>query len=182
MSFLKSSFFQLVLFLAAILFIQGCEDDPLNNSRELDFSDAPDPYELSQADTSYTMENGVEIYIIEEGNTPFETVSRDEITLYFTGRKSDGEIFDSSYLNGSEQPNPIHLSSVRKAMENIPQNDPVPPQVEGYREGLIGMKEGEKRVIIVPPSLGYDDDNPGINSFDLRDETLRYDVELDRIL
>jgi FKBP-type peptidyl-prolyl cis-trans isomerase len=40
------------------------------------------------------------------------------------------------------------------------------------------MKEGEKRVIIVPPALGYSDNRPGVNGIDLRDETLRYDVEI----
>lgn len=170
----RSSFYQLVLILSAIFLFQACGDDPFSNNRQLDFSEAPEPYDLSQADTSYTTEDGVEIYIIEEGYSPFETISRDEISLYHTGRTSDGEIFNSSYRNGRIQPSLIHLSPVSKVIGG----ESHPPQVDGYREGLLGMKEGGKRVIIVPPSLGYNDNNPGINGFDLRDETLRYDVEL----
>lgn len=49
--------------------------------------------------------------------------------------------------------------------------------IKGLEEGLIGMCKGEKRLIIVPPSMGYD----AASSKDLEipeDATLRYEVEL----
>lgn len=173
--FSKSLFLQLVILLSAVLILQSCGDDPLRNSRERDFSTVPDPYDLSQADTSYTKEGGVEIYVIEEGEGPFEVIERDQITLYYTGRTSEGEIFQSTYANGNEQPAVIqNLTPVPKRG----QQQTIPPQVEGFRRGLLGMHEGEKRVIIVPPELGYSNSNPGTNNMDLRDKELRYDVEL----
>lgn len=187
--FSKSFFLQLTIILSAALLFQSCEDDPFRNSRELDFSTVPDPYNLSEADTSYTKEGGVEIYVIEEGICPgidedgnerfCEVVSRDQITLYITGRTSEGEIFRSTYANGNEQP--AFISNLTPTAKQGPQGRSIPPQVEGFRRGLLGMQEGEKRVIIVPPELGYDDSNPGENRMDLRGKELRYDVELESI-
>jgi FKBP-type peptidyl-prolyl cis-trans isomerase len=182
----KSTFFQLAIFLLVLLLVQACEDDP-TRSFERDFSTVPDPFDLSQADTSYTKKGGVEIYIIhkannpdpceevEEGHNPCEVIPRDQISLHYTGRTSEGEIFISSYANGSVQPTRIlNLKPVTTQRGS--------PQVEGFRRGLLGMREGEKRVIIVPDSLGYNDSQPGTNGMDLRDKNLRYDVELVSIL
>lgn len=169
-SFIKLSFLQIAIVLTAVLFLQACGDDN-DGPTGPDFSTVPEPYDLSQADTTYTKEGGVEIYVIEEGDGAFEVIPRDQIGLKFTGRVLDGQIFNSSYRNGNESSVLItNLRPVRVGQQ--------PPQVEGFRRGLLGMVEGEKRVIIVPPSLGYDDSNPGVNGFDLREKTLRYDVEL----
>lgn len=174
--FIKSSFLQIVIVLTAVLFLQSCSDD---NDRPTgpDFSMVPEPYDLSQADTTYTKEGGVEIYVIEEGVCPggeeeFCTVTaRDQIFLKYTGRVLDDYIFNSTYEGDNDNSVFItNLTPVNTARQRA--------QIEGFRRGLIGMKEGEKRVIVVPPSLGYDDSQPGVNGFDLREETLRYDVEL----
>lgn len=172
MRFLTKSFpFRLAIMLSAILFLQACGDDNGPSGPELDFSTVPDPYDISKADTNYTKEGDVEIYVIEEGDSPFEVIPRDQIGIKFTGRVLDEYIFDSTYKNGGTQPAVItNMTSVKTAQQS--------PQIEGFRRGLLGMKEGEKRVIIVPPALGYSDSQPGVNGFDLRGETLRYDVEL----
>lgn len=171
--FSKSLFLQTAILLSAILLLQSCGDDPFQ-PREVDFSTVPDPYNLSEADTSYTKEGGVEIHVIEKGEGPFEVVPRDQIRLYYTGRTTEGEIFESTFANGSEQPAVIsNLTPVTRNQR--------PPQVEGFRRGLLGMKEGEKRVIIVPSELGYDNVRPGTNGMDLRGKELRYDVELESI-
>lgn len=175
--FKKSTLLVLPLLFSVLLLFQACDDDNTGPTAP-DFSSAPDPYDLSEADTSYTIEGDVEIYIIEEGDCPggdedFCTVnSRDQISLKYTGRILDDEtIFETTYANDNTEP---------VVISNLTSNptDQQAAQVEGFRQGLLGMKEGEKRVIIVPPSMGYDDSNPGVNGMDLRDETLRYDVEL----
>lgn len=188
--FTKLSFFPLLIFLSTILLVQGCEDDPFRSSRELDFSTVPEPFDLTQSDTSYTKEGDIGIHVIEQVETPCdedadkdpnhcEVQPVDQITLFITGRTSDGEIFRSTYANGNTQP--ALLKNLRPIQFEV-DGQTVPPQIEGFRRGLLGMSEGEKRVIIVPPSLGYDDSRPGVNGFDLRDDTLRYDIELQRIL
>jgi FKBP-type peptidyl-prolyl cis-trans isomerase len=43
---------------------------------------------------------------------------------------------------------------------------------------MLGMKEDEKRVLVIPPSLGYG----GVEGHDLQNDTLFFDVELVSIL
>ncbi|MGM0545541.1 MAG: FKBP-type peptidyl-prolyl cis-trans isomerase [Bacteroidota bacterium] len=176
--FKKSTLLVLPLLLSTLLLFQACDDSNNTGPTAPDFSTVPEPYDLSEADTSYTIEGDVEIYVIEEGVCPggdeeFCTVnSRDQISLKYTGRIFDDEtIFESTYANDNNDP---------VLISNLSSNptDQQAAQVEGFRKGLLGMKEGEKRVIVVPPAMGYDDSDPGVNGFDLRDETLRYDVEL----
>lgn len=137
----------------------ACDDDPF----EIDYSSAPAPFDIENAERVET-ESGLVYYVIEEGGGAFEVKRRDQVTVYYTGRReSNGEIFDSSYRNGN--PSPATFNS----LGNL---------IEGFREGLIGMKEGEKRVLIIPPELGYGNSETS----SLRDETLRFDVELAQIL
>jgi len=179
--FKKSPFLLVVLLISSALLIQGCGDDN-NRPTGPDYSNVPDAYSIQNADTTYTKEGGVEIYVIEEGICPggeeeFCTVTpRDQIGLRYTGRIFDGgtgegEIFESTYVDSTNS-----SAIITNLTPNSTQQQPA--QIEGFRRGLLGMKEGEKRVIVVPPSLGYDDSRPGVNGMDLRDETLRYDVEL----
>lgn len=60
---------------------------------------------------------------------------------------STGKIFDSSYKRG--QPFPADLS-------------PTAPQgvIEGWQEGIPGMKVGGQRLLGIPPDLAYGDQSP----------------------
>jgi FKBP-type peptidyl-prolyl cis-trans isomerase len=44
---------------------------------------------------------------------------------------------------------------------------------QGFREGVLGMHLGEKKVLIVPPNLGYAGSTASIAN-----DTLYYDVQL----
>lgn len=180
--FKKSPFLLVVLLISSALIIQACGDNGNNGPTGPDFSAVPDAYDISNADTTYTKEGGVEIYVIEEGicpggNEDFCTVKPvDRISLKYTGRIFDsgtgeGEIFESTYVDSTTS-----SAIITNLTPNSTQQQAA--QIEGFRRGLLGMKEGEKRVIVVPPSLGYSDSRPGVNGMDLRDEKLRYDVEL----
>lgn len=178
--FRKLPFLLAVLLISSAFIIQGCEDEN-NSPTGPDFSTVPEPYDISNADTTFTKEGGVEIYIIEEGVCPsgeveFCTVTpRDQINIKYTGRIfEEGTIFESTFSNDNDR-----AAVITNLTPNPTQQQAA--QIEGFRRGLLGMKEGEKRVIIVPPSLGYNDSRPGVNGIDLRDETLRYDVELTTI-
>ncbi|MBN2731245.1 MAG: FKBP-type peptidyl-prolyl cis-trans isomerase, partial [Balneolaceae bacterium] len=158
-----------------------------NNTFELNFDDAPPPYDTSQAMHDTTIAGGTTIYFFEEGEGPFKVVSKDQIEVEITGRTEEGRIFDSSFNNRSavNQRQLVNLTPNSKRVIG-PNGRPssVPPLVEGLRKGLLGMKEGESRTIVIPPEMGY---NPqyinkvgqvGKNGFDLRDQTITYDVEL----
>lgn len=173
------------VFIAAIL-IQSCSDD---DPFRIDFSEAPPPFDTSQAVRDTTLAGNVQLFIIEEGEGPFEVVSRDVIEVQLTARTEDGRIVDSSFNN--------RFAGTSRVLTNL-RPSPVPGSgrqvillVQGLRKALLGMKEGESRTIIIPPEMGFTDQfgslarrlgprlNPGL---DLRGETLTYDVELLNIL
>ena len=59
------------------------------------------------------------------------------VTVHYTGRLENGKQFDSS--NGQPIPFRIGVGAV----------------IKGWDEGLMSMKEGGKRKLIVPSDLGY---------------------------
>lgn len=132
---------------------------------EDDFSEVPEPFDTTGA-PRFETETGLVYYVLEEGQGPFNVTIRDDIAVFFTGRTTDGKIFDSSYNRGNTQP---IISSVQGF-------------IPGFIEGTLGMKIGEKRVFVIPPELGYADAPRGSQNFEFRDDTLIFDVELDDIL
>ena len=178
MKFVKNSFLlQLTVTFCALLILQSC-DDSSTNIREPQYN-PPAKYDLSQADTSYTTESGLEIYVIEEGYGDFEVISRDQIRANYTGYRLNGEVFESTFRNG------VTSGGILRNLRTVPisgASGTVSPLIDGFRQGLLGMKEGEKRTLIIPPSLGYGDAREGTNSYELRNDTLRFDVEVLQIL
>lgn len=151
---------QLLLILPLLaISISSCDE---NNPFKVDYSSAPEPFNIDNA-TKVESETGLIYYIIEEGAGFEVDNSRDRVAIYYTGRRLEsGQIFDSSYRNGSQFPSNLRLSEL----------------IPGFQEGLIGMKEGGKRVLIIPPDLAYGN-SPNSN---LKNDTLRFDVELDEVL
>lgn len=152
---------ELKLFITAViitLFINACgSDDPFS----VDFSSAPEPFPI---ESSQRVENpsGLIYYVVEEGTSIDTVTRRSPIFVFYTGRTMNGKIFDSSYINGAQTPKQI---------------GDLGAHVPGFREGVIGMREGEKRVLFVPPHLGYGNSE----THELRNDTLRFDIELDEI-
>jgi peptidylprolyl isomerase len=60
---------------------------------------------------------------------------------------SDGKVLDNSYDRGE----PFPVQNVGKAQV-----------IEGWNKGLIGMKKDARRLLIIPPSLGYGEGGQGI--------------------
>jgi hypothetical protein len=71
---------------------------------------------------------------------------------------SDGRELDSSWSRGT----PFPLQNVGHAAV-----------IDGWNEGLIGMKEGGRRLLVVPPDKGYGDGGNGVKP----DETLVFVVD-----
>ena len=61
------------------------------------------------------------------------------VTVNYTGTLEDGTKFDSSYDHGQPYSFPIGRGAV----------------IKGWDEGLMDMKVGGKRRLIIPPALGY---------------------------
>jgi peptidylprolyl isomerase len=73
--------------------------------------------------------------VVGEGAT---AVKSDTVVVQYVGANySDGKDFDSSWERG--QPTTFPLSQV----------------VPGFAQGIVGMKLGGRREIVIPPALGY---------------------------
>lgn len=144
-------------FLLATFLLAGCQDNGTNST---DFSNVPPAFDTTGVNAT-SLNNGLEYYQVADGSGPYEVSERDFVAVYYTLRlKSTGEVYDSSYKNGNDTPATFQLAST----------------IPGFAQGMVGMKPGGKRAIIVPPELGYT--NP---SNPLYGKTLVYDVELDYI-
>ncbi len=152
------------LIILTALVVSACNDD--SNPFRIDYSDVPPlPDTTAQGVTKVTTESGLIYYVITEGNPEsFEVVIRDDIQIYYTGRRDDGTIFESSYGNGSTSPD--RFNNIGSYVNDRGRNS----KGEGFVEGILGMLEGERRVMVIPPSL-----NPTEST------VLVYDVELETI-
>ena len=160
---MKLSLLHKLLFTSIALLVISCSGD---NPFRVDFSMVPEPFDTENVPL-VTTSTGLGYHVIREGEGPFTVTRRDNINVFYTGRLTNGEVFDSSYRNGNSLPlNFANLGSL----------------IDGFREGLIGMKEGEQRVLVIPPELAYGNVTERSNpNFRFRTDTLIFDVELDEI-
>jgi len=105
------------------------------------------------------MADGLQINNIIEGQGA-EIINHSKIQVHYTGKLQDGTKFDSSYDRGQPFSFQIGLREV----------------IEGWEIGLMGMKVGGKRTLIIPPELAYGERGAG----DLipPNATLTFDVEI----
>ena len=81
------------------------------------------------------------------------------VSVHYTGTLTNGEKFDSSYDRG--QPIQFQLGAGRV--------------IQGWEEGIKGMRIGGKRKLTIPPDLGYGANGTGPIP---PNATLLFDVEL----
>ncbi|TSC70785.1 MAG: FKBP-type peptidyl-prolyl cis-trans isomerase FkpA [Parcubacteria group bacterium Gr01-1014_46] len=87
----------------------------------------------STAQTSQIMGQDIVVGTGEEAKTGSRVV------VHYTGKFTDGNVFDSSVTRG--EPFQFVLGSGQV--------------IKGWDEGLVGMRVGGKRIVVVPPELGY---------------------------
>jgi FKBP-type peptidyl-prolyl cis-trans isomerase len=93
-------------------------------------------------------DSGLQIIDIEVG--PGAAAERtSKVTVHYTGWLADGTMFDSSL--DRDQPITFSLAHVFSVAQAIP----------GWQEGILGMKVGGKRRLIVPPDLAYGESGSG---------------------
>ena len=85
-----------------------------------------------------TTSEGLVIQDIVVG-TGAEAVAGKMITAHYTGVLEDGTVFDSSIPRGV----PFEFTLGEGAV------------IKGWDQGIVGMKVGGKRILVIPPELGY---------------------------
>jgi FKBP-type peptidyl-prolyl cis-trans isomerase len=105
-----------------------------------------------------TTKAGVKYETLKEGNGE-EATSGSKVKVHYVGTLEDGKEFDSSRKRGEPFTFTIGSGGV----------------IQGWDEGVAGMKVGERRKLIVPPSAGYKDKAQGEIP---PNSTLVFDIEL----
>ncbi len=103
-------------------------------------------------------ESGLEYEEVECGEGD-EVARGDVVTVHYTGTLEDGEEFDSS-RGGDPVSFPLESGQL----------------IEGWVEGIPGMREGGRRKLTIPPELGYGE--AGFPPAIPPDATLIFDVEV----
>lgn len=118
-----------------------------------------DSKKMTNTDKVITTPSGLQYVDIQEGTGP-SPVAGQTVVVHYTGTLEDGKKFDSSVDRGDPLRFPIGKGVV----------------IKGWDEGLMSMKVGGKRKLIIPAELGYGDRAiPGVIP---ANSTLLFDVEL----
>jgi len=116
------------------------------------------PRELSESwQSERTLDNGLVVRVIEQGEgepLPAEGV----MTVHTLGVLEDGTRFTSTWAEGTPQTMPLDVA------------------IEGWQQGLVGMRPGGVRQLVVPPGLAFGEEGrePSIPG----GATLTFEIEL----
>ena len=116
--------------------------------------------ENKSKDGVQTTASGLQYKVLSEGTGKSPTTA-DRVTVHYTGKLTDGTVFDSSVQRG--QPATFRVNQV----------------IPGWTEALQMMQEGDKWTLYIPYSLGYGERGspPTIPPF----STLIFEVELMKV-
>jgi FKBP-type peptidyl-prolyl cis-trans isomerase FklB len=101
-------------------------------------------------------------YVVEKEGEGAQPTAEDEVTVHYTGRLLNGQVFDSSVQRGE------------------PATFPLNRVIPGWKEGVQLMKEGAKYTFFIPSDLAYGPQ--GIPNAIPPHSTLIFEVELIKVI
>jgi peptidylprolyl isomerase len=144
---------------AASLVLAGCQKAKNTDTVQVE----PTKQQESKTMSRHTLDSGLEYEIVKEGTGETPQKGK-QVTVHYTGWLDDngkpGTKFDSSVDRGQAFTFVIGTGQV----------------IKGWDEGVMGMKVGEKRRLIIPANLGYGARGAGRSI--PGNATLIFDVEL----
>jgi FKBP-type peptidyl-prolyl cis-trans isomerase len=108
-----------------------------------------------------TTKSGLRYAVLSPGTGP-KVEAGDKVEAHYTGRLTDGTVFDSS---SGKKPLPFTVG--------------VGQVIAGWDEGIVGMQVGEKKILVIPAELAYG--NRSIGSIPAN-SPLVFQVELTKIV
>ena len=159
-------YLSLILVILTVCFLMGCSKDKADvdtvSAESTETSVAESAAEENKEEPTEASEtkrdDGLIIEDAEVGDGE-EVHEGDTVKVHYTGLLTDGTCFDSSKKRNSPFTFTVGAGSV----------------IKGWDEGLIGMKVGGKRLLTIPPELGYGDKDMG----DIPpNSTLCFEIEL----
>lgn len=91
-----------------------------------------------------TLPSGLK-YSIDQAGTGAQPAAGQIVSVHYTGWLTNGTKFDSSRDRARPFEFPLGMGRV----------------IKGWDEGVAAMKMGEKRTLVIPPSLGYGERGAG---------------------
>jgi FKBP-type peptidyl-prolyl cis-trans isomerase len=166
------------LFLASII-ISSCDTTDPFRIPPPDFSTVPPAFSI-EGEEPVVVEPGVTAYVLEEGTGSSTVTVRDQISMVITLRTLEDEIIFSTFSSGRTDPVTVSVGGIQLTPQVFTYSVAL-AYTPGLRKGLVGMKEGEVRTLIVEPSQGFGDMPSGAVNSQYRESTLQYDIEITRI-
>jgi FKBP-type peptidyl-prolyl cis-trans isomerase len=126
------------------------------------------PTQITTTQTSSTampIENVTQLQMTDEiVGTGVTAAVGDSVTVNYVGSLTDGSIFDASANHGTQ---------------GFTFNLGAGQVIKGWDQGIVGMKEGGKRKLVIPASLAYGDQ--AIGNVIPANSTLVFEVELVKV-
>ena len=113
--------------------------------------------------TQQTAVTGLQVTTVKEG-TGTGAVKGDSVTVNYTGMLENGTVFDSNVDPKFSHVQPFTFDLGTGMV------------IQGWDQGVLGMKVGEKRHLVIPANLAYGD--RGAGSLIPPGATLTFDVEV----
>ncbi|MDD3531065.1 MAG: FKBP-type peptidyl-prolyl cis-trans isomerase [Candidatus Pacebacteria bacterium] len=116
----------------------------------------------TQPTTTMSTENVDQLQITDEAvGTGAEAVAGDSVTVNYVGSLTDGTVFDASANHGTS---------------GFTFNLGAGQVIKGWDQGIVGMKEGGKRKLVIPAALAYG--SQAVGNVIPANSTLVFEVEL----